>query len=122
MPKAVWKGVVLAESDDIGERPVPWWGLAGGLFALAAVALEVVGSAWANSPAPEAVAALVPLAWPPPARVAWWLAVAGATGLFHLGMARAGHRRRPVVAGLTVALFTAFAVGIALGAEWATWH
>lgn len=104
------------------ERPIPWWGLAGGLFALGAVALEFLGSAWANSPVPEGVAALVPLAWPAPARVVWWLAVAGGTGMFHLGMARAGHRPRPLVASLTVAMFTAFAIGIAFGAEWATWH
>lgn len=104
------------------EQPIPWWGLGAGLFALGAVVLELVGSAWANSPVPEAVAALVPLAWPAPARVVWWLCVAAAAGAFHLGMARAGHRPRPVVAVLTVAMFAAFAVGIAFGAEWATWH
>lgn len=101
--------------------PIPWWALGAAAFVLAAVALEVLGSAWANSPAPD-WAVVVPLAWPTPARVAWWLVVAGAAAAFHVGVRRSGHRGHPVVGTLTVAMFVVFAVGIASGAEWATWH
>lgn len=109
-------------SEDPAAAPVPWWALAAAVFVLGAVALEVVGSAWANSPVPGWVSVLVPLAWPAPARVVWWLLVAGAAGAFHVGVARSRHGGRPIVGWLTVAMFVAFAVGIALGAEWATWH
>lgn len=45
-------------------RPVPWWGLAAAGFVLLAVGLELVASAWANSPVPPWAASLAPLAWP----------------------------------------------------------
>ncbi len=108
--------------DDLTTRPIPLWAFAAAGFVLLAVALELVGSAWANSPAPSWAHVLVPLAWPAPARVVWWLLVAGAAGTFHVGVARSGHGGRPVIGWLTVALFVGFAIGIALGAEWATWH
>ncbi len=34
------------------QRPVPWWGLTAAGLVLVAVGLEVVASAWANSPVP----------------------------------------------------------------------
>lgn len=103
-------------------RAVPWWAIGSGVFVLVAIALEVAASAWANSQVPAWVVNLVPLGWPQAARVAWWLGVAGATGAYHVGLARAGHPRRPVLATLTVGLFVAFALSIAVGGEWATWH
>ncbi|MBW3562580.1 MAG: hypothetical protein KY437_08795 [Actinobacteria bacterium] len=101
---------------------MPWWALGAAGFVLAAVGLEVLGGGWANSPAPGWSSALIPLGWPTPARVVWWLLVAAAAGTFHVGVARSGHGTHPVVGSLTVAMFVAFAVGIAFGAEWAAWH
>lgn len=102
--------------------PVPWWVVTSGLFVLAAIAAEVVASAFANSQAPGWALYVVPLAWPAAARVVWWLVVAAAAAVYHVGLARAGHPRRPVLAVLTVGLFVAFAVSIAFGGQWATWH
>ena len=102
--------------------PLPWWALAGALFALLAVALELLGSAYANSPSPGWAQTAIPLAWAPGFRVVWWLAVAGGVGAYHLGRYRAEGVARPVIAVLSVGAFVGFAVGIAFGAEWATWH
>ncbi len=90
-------------------------------FVLMAVVLELVASAWANSPAPAWAGRVMPLGWPTAARVVWWLVVAAATGVFHVGAARAGEPH-PVIAVVTVGMFVGFAVGIGFGAEWATWH
>lgn len=111
-----------SELDGASERPIPWWSFAGAGFALLAVLLELLGSAWANSPAPAWTESVVPLAWPRAGRVVWWLAVAGAVGVFHLGAHRAGHRRHPLTVVVTVGPFAAFAVGILLGSELTTWH
>ncbi len=102
--------------------PISRWALAAAGFVLMAVVLELVASAWANSPAPVWAGRLMPLSWPTAARVVWWLAVAVATGVFHVGVARAGAKPRPVVAVVTMGMFVGFAVGIAFGAQWATWH
>lgn len=110
----------MARHEDA--TPMPWWALGAAGFVLGAVGLEVLGSAWANSPTPAWASVLIPLAWPAPVRVVWWLLVAGAAGAFHVGVARSGHGTHPVVAWATVAMFVAFAVGIAVGAEWAAWH
>jgi Rhodanese-like domain len=64
----------------------------------------------------------VPLAWPQPFRVIWWLAVAGAASAYHRTLRRAGIRRRRIMGVITVAPFLIFAAGIAAGASWATWH
>lgn len=86
-----------------------------------AVASEIFSSGFTNSPVPD-WAELAPIAWPPAARVLWWLAVAGAAGLFRYGLHRLGMRQRPLVVAASVLPFVAFAGGIALGADWATWH
>lgn len=65
---------------------------------------------------------IVPIAWPTAGRVAWWVTVACAAGLFRLAAQRLGHRQRPVVVVASVVPFLVFAAGIAIGAEWATWH
>lgn len=95
--------------------------LAGG-FVLLAVALEVVGGLGANSPVPAWAERVVPLAWPQPARVVWWLGVAGAAATFRVMLGRAGIPPRRGVTLLTVAPFVVFAVGVATGTDWATWH
>lgn len=87
-----------------------------------AVALEVVAGGAANSPVPAWAEKAVPLAWPQPLRVAWWLGVAAAAYGFRASLRRLGLRQRPVVVVLSVAPFVVFAVGVALGASWATWH
>jgi len=102
-------------------RPLAGALVAGG-FVLFAVALEVVSGLNANSPVPAWAARVVPLAWPQPGRVAWWLTVAGAMYAFRFLLGRAGMpQRRPVVV-MSVAPFVFFAAGIAAGADWATWH
>ncbi len=103
-------------------RPVPWWALGCVAFVVVAVSLELLGSAFANSPVPGAAEAFVPLAWAPWARVVWWLGVAAATIGWHVGLAHATGRPRPVMAALTALPFLSFAIGIAFGASWATWH
>ena len=105
-------------------RMTRWWPLvllASMLFVLAAVALEVAGGANANSEVPG-WAHLVPIAWAPPVRVAWWLAVAASAATFRVGLRRVGIRTNRLADIVTVAPFVAFSAGIALGASWATWH
>lgn len=92
-----------------------------GLFVGAAVVLEVLSGSNANSPVPG-FAEFAPLAWPQWARVAWWIAVAGAAGGFRWCMHRYGMRQRFTVVVLSVAPFVLFALGIATSADWATWH
>jgi hypothetical protein len=101
-----------------------WWLLAlpgAALFVIAAVVLEVTGGANANSPVPS-WAHLVPLGWPQWVRVVWWLSVAGAAAVFRVGLRRFGMPARRLGDVVAVAPFLAFAAGIALGADWATWH
>lgn len=86
------------------------------------MALEVVGGTGANSPVPGWAEHVVPLAWPQWVRVVWWLVVAGAALGFRINLHRLGFRQRAPVVVLSVAPFLAFAIGIAAGADWATWH
>lgn len=105
-------------------RPARWWLVAlpgSALLVAAAVILEVTGGAGANSPVPS-WAHVVPLGWPQWARVAWWLGVAAAAATFRVGLRRIGMPTRRVGDAIAVAPFLAFASGIALGADWATWH
>jgi hypothetical protein len=95
--------------------------VAGG-FVLFAVALEVVSGLNANSPVPAWAEKVAPLAWPQPARVAWWLMVAGAMYAFRSLLGRAGMPQRRLVVVLSVVPFVLFAAGVAAGADWATWH
>lgn len=96
-------------------------GIGGLALTMGAVALEVVSSSYANSTVPD-WAHWVPLAWPQPLRVAWWLVVAAGAAGFRWSLGRLGLRPSRVVTALTVAPFVAFAVGIGVGADWATWH
>lgn len=91
-------------------------------FVLLAVAGEVLGGLGANSPAPAWAEIVVPLAWPRPLRILWWLAVAAAAGGFRLGLHRLGMPQRRWVVVASVAPFLIFAAGIAAGTSWATWH
>lgn len=93
-------------------------GLGGLAFNAGAVILEVISGQYANSAVPG-WARWVPLAWPQPLRVLWWLAVAAG---FRWSLQRIGLRPSRVVTVCTVVPFLAFAAGIGLGADWATWH
>lgn len=91
------------------------------VFVVGAVVLEVIGGLHANSTVPD-WAELVPIAWPAPARVVWWMTVAAAAGVFRLGLHRLGFRQRTFVVVASVGPFVAFALGIASGSGWSTWH
>lgn len=94
---------------------------ASALFVILAVVLEVLGGSHANSPLPS-WAEFVPLSWPPVARVFWWLGVAASAAGFRLGLHRLGIAQRPLIVLASILPFLAFAVGIASGASWSTWH
>ncbi len=91
-------------------------------FVLAAGVLEVVGGYGANSPSPSWAKAVFPIGWPQAVRVGWWLTVALAAFGYRTYLGRAGFRTRRPVTALVVVPFMIFAVGVAVGAEWATWH
>jgi hypothetical protein len=55
----------------------------------------------------------------------WWaLAVMGSAGYVVLAVVLEvlGHRQRPIAVVASVVPFLVFAAGIAIGADWATWH
>lgn len=92
-------------------------------FVLLAVVLEAVAGQAANSPEPGWAAGLVPLTWPQPLCVLWWLLVGAAAAGHRYSFARAGivpHRSLPPL--VYAAPFVLFAAGVAAGASWATWH
>ncbi|GAC1610150.1 MAG: hypothetical protein NVS3B26_15380 [Mycobacteriales bacterium] len=89
---------------------------------LLAVGLEFASGQAANSPEDARYANFVPLGWPQPVRVLWWLLIAGAAASHRLLLdTRLGVRRR-VLAALAATPFALFALGIAFGASWSTWH
>ncbi|MDP1804020.1 MAG: hypothetical protein Q8K72_02530 [Acidimicrobiales bacterium] len=96
--------------------------LACAAFVVLAMVLEVVGGMSANSEVPDWAPRLVPIAWPRLVRVGWWLAVGVAAGAYRVLLARAGLPQSRWLLVVSVAPFVLFAVGIAAGAEWATWH
>ena len=93
----------------------------GAAFVVLAIVLELIGGTYANSPVPT-WAEIVPIVWPPALRVVWWLAVAAAAGLFRLGLDRLGIPQRPLIVVASVVPFVVFAAGIAVGADFSTWH
>ena len=112
---------VEATDDPVHGRHVAL-AVASAVFVLAAVGLEMFAGTAANSPAPSWAARAVPLAWPQQLRVVWWLMVAAAAFGFRLGLHRLGFRQRPWIVAASVIPFVVFAAGIALAADWATWH
>lgn len=114
----------MGNGAGIDRERVAAWLLAAALsalFVLVAVALEVVGGMNANSPLPS-WAEIMPVAWTPAGRVAWWFAVAVAAGTFRLSLHQLGFRQPRWLVVASVAPFLVFAAGIASGADWATWH
>ena len=112
-------------ADGGGDQLGGWW-LAGAVgcfvFVAGAVTVEVLAGMAANSPVPAWAERWVPLAWPRWARALWWLVVAAAAAGFRLSLARLGMRQRAWIVLASVAPFVAFSLGIAAGADWATWH
>jgi nitroreductase len=113
-------GAERAEDELSGSR------LAGallcGLLVLVAIGLEIIAGQGGNSPAEARYARFVPLGWPQPARVAWWVMIAGAAAGHRLLLDdRQGWRRR-VLAAAAATPFAVFAVGVGVGASWSTWH
>lgn len=89
---------------------------------LLAVGLEFASGQAANSPEDARYATLVPLGWPQPVRVLWWLLVAGAAASHRLLLDTRVSVRRRLLAALAATPFALFALGIAFSASWSTWH
>lgn len=111
----------VSDVEDTSAGRVLLVGLACLVFVGVAVVAELTASLWANSEVP-AWAELAPIAWPQAARVAWWASVAGAALIYRRSLARVGLPQHRSVTVLTVAPFVVFAAGVAIGADWATWH
>jgi len=101
---------------------IPGSAFIGGGIAFIAVALEVWGSWGTGADVAPPRSWFVPSGWPVPVRVSWWLLAAIGVFLANRGLSRATGRPRRLITVLTVVPFVAFAIGIATGAEWATWH
>jgi hypothetical protein len=91
-------------------------------FVVMAIAAEVAGGEYANSSVPASAEHVFPISWPQPVRVLWWLAVAGAALGYRVILHRVGIRQRVWVVAAWVLPFVVFALGVAIGADWATWH
>lgn len=119
------RSILHPETPARNDSVPPTWlvvlGLIGAPFTIAAVVLEAISGQYANSSTP-AWAHWVPLAWPQPLRVAWWLVVAAATAGFRWSLRHVGIRANRVVTACIVAPFLVFAAGVGVGADWATWH
>lgn len=101
---------------------LPRAALVGGAVALLAVVLELWGSWGTGATARPPASWLVASGWPTPVRVAWWVAATVGVFLANRGLARAAGRPRRLATAVAVLPFLAFSLGIAFGAEWATWH
>lgn len=111
--------------SSAGSHPPPLslWALGGGAFALLAVGLELLGSLLGTAPTTAYPGWLVPVGWPTALRAGWWLLAAVGAGAA-VAELTAPRSRTARMAGTALAVlpFAAFAVGVALGAPWATWH
>lgn len=116
-----WVSGTVSDVEEKAAGRVLLVGLASLGFVAVAVAAELAASLWANSEVPG-WSEWAPIAWPQAARATWWTLVALAAWTYRRSLARVGLSRRPVVTALTVTPFVVFAVGTAVGAEWATWH
>lgn len=109
-------------SHDGQPRPVPRAALWGGAVALLAVVLELWGS-WGTGASTSAPASwFVASGWPAPLRVLWWTIATVGVFAANRGLAHMAGSPRRVSTAVAVAPFVTFTIGIALGAEWATWH
>lgn len=108
--------------QDGQPRPLPRTALWGGGMALFAVALELWGS-WGTGASTSAPASwFVAAGWPTPLRVLWWTLATVGVFTANRGLAHVMGSSRRVATALAVLPFAVFTLGIALGAEWSTWH
>lgn len=113
----------MAHHDDPDEGDaLPRAALVGGAVALMAIVLELWGSWGTGADLAPPASWLVPSGWPTALRVAWWLAATAGVFVANRGLARVTGRPRRLATGVAVLPFLVFALGIATGAEWATWH
>ena len=91
-------------------------------FVLGAVLVEMVSGQAANTPSAARYEALVPLGWPAPLRVGWWLVVAAAAVNYRRLLHPSARRRERALRAGAALPFGTYDVGIAVGADWATWH
>jgi len=68
----------MVEERERTTTRLAWTAVGCFVFVAVAVFAEAVAGSWANSPAPLWAEDIVPLAWPRPLRVTWWLTVAAA--------------------------------------------
>lgn len=122
-PVDVSAPIAATRQSGAGRHPAVWLLVLVGapLFVIAAVALEITGGLNANSPVPS-WAHVVPIAWPQWARVLWWSAVAISAASFRMGLRRAGLRTTRAGDAVAITPFLGLAIGVLMGAEWATWH
>lgn len=111
----------VADSEQVSGRRV-LAALGCGAFVIGAVLLEMLSGQGANSPITSRFESAVPLGWPAPLRVLWWLAVAAAAVAHRALLHPSRNLRNRVLATAVASPFVAFAVGIGVGADWATWH
>lgn len=92
------------------------------ILVLGAVALELLAGQAANSPEDATVQVFVPLSWPQPVRVLWWLTVAAAAAGHRLFLDTRTGLRRALIAIAAATPFAVFAAGVAFSTAWSAWH
>lgn len=105
-----------------GTEPLPVWAFVGAGVAAVALVLEFLGSILGDAPSTSYPAWLVTVGWPTPLRVAWWAGAAGGAAAAAFGVGHASGRPARLRPVLVASPFLLFAVGVATGASWATWH
>ncbi|GAC1608278.1 MAG: hypothetical protein NVS3B26_04540 [Mycobacteriales bacterium] len=117
---------IARSQDEDAASPLSLRRLGGSLLCaalvLAAVGLEFASGQAANSPEDSRYANLVPLGWPRPVRVVWWVIIAAAAAGHRFLLDQRRGAGRYVIAALAATPFALFALGIAVGAGWSTWH
>ena len=89
---------------------------------LLAVALELASGQAANSPEDARWGPFVPLRWPQPVRVGWWVLIAAAAATHRLLLDERSSWRRRFLAAVAATPFAVFATSVAFGTSWSTWH
>jgi len=110
----------LPEVGASGRRLAAAMGCAA--LVLLAVALELVSGQAANSPEDTRWGPFVPLGWPQPVRVGWWVLIAMAAATHRLLLDERSGSRRRFLAAIAATPFAVFASGVTMGTSWSTWH
>ena len=100
-----------------------WSAFACAAFVLVAVVLEFVGGRGGAAITTSHHRSIAPSAWPTGLRVAWWLAVAGASGGYRFLADQIGQRSPRIwLVALSAVPFLLFAFGVATNRSWATFR